>query len=80
MAELQLCLPESIHSKVRKIAQKENISIDQLLVNSISNEIIRYETMSFFAKRAKDFDEADFLAALEEIPQIEPEERDRLEG
>lgn len=79
MFELQLSLPESIHHKVRKIAQKENLSITQLVVNSISNEIIRYETMRFFAKRAQDFDEMEFLAALQEIPQVEPEERDRLD-
>ena len=79
MAELQISLPEAIHHKVKKIARKENMSIDQLLVNSISNEIIRYETMSFFAGRAKDFDEAEFLAALQEIPRVEPEERDKLD-
>ncbi|MFQ5768936.1 MAG: toxin-antitoxin system HicB family antitoxin [bacterium] len=51
MAKLQLRLPESIHNKIRKIAKKEKISINQLLVNSISNEIIRYETMQFFEER-----------------------------
>ncbi|RJQ62458.1 MAG: toxin-antitoxin system HicB family antitoxin [Desulfobacteraceae bacterium] len=78
MAKLQLRLPESIHSKVRKIANKENISINQLLVNSISNEIIRYETMQFFADRSRGFDEQHFLDALKEIPEVEPEEQDRL--
>lgn len=79
MTELQISLPEAIHHKVKKIAQKENLSINQLLVNSVSNEIIRYETMSFFAERAKDFNEAEFLAALQEIPQVEPEANDKLD-
>jgi len=79
MAKLQLRLPESIHNKVRKIAEKEQVSINQLLVNSISNEIIRYETQQFFGDRSKDFNEQDFLDALQEIPAVEPSELDRLE-
>lgn len=79
MTEIQISLPETIHQKAQKIAQRENLSLGQLLVNSVSNEIIRYETMLFFAERAKGFDEAEFLAALQEIPQVEPEEKDKLE-
>lgn len=79
MSELQVSLPEAIHRKAQEIAQKEKLSLQQLLVNSVSNEIIRYETMNFFAARAKDFNEADFLAALQEIPDVEPEEKDKLE-
>jgi hypothetical protein len=78
MSKLQLRLPEAIHNKIRKIAKRENLSINQLLVNSISNEVIRYETMQFFAERARDFNEDDFLAALQEIPEVEPEEYDEL--
>ena len=78
MAKLQLRLPESIHNKVRRIAKKEKLSINQLLVNSISSEIIRYETMKFFEDRSKNFNENDFLDALKEIPEVEPEEQDKF--
>lgn len=78
MSKLQLRLPETIHNKVRKIAKREKLSINQLLVNSISNEIIRYETMQFFTERAKDLDEQDFLDALQEMPAVKPEEHDQL--
>lgn len=78
MAKLQLRLPESIHNKVREIAKKEHVSINQLLVTSVSNEIIRYETMQFFTERASEFNEKDFLDALQEIPAVEPLEEDRV--
>lgn len=48
MSELQVSLPEAIHRKAQEIAQKEKLSLQQLLGNSVSNEIIRYETMNFF--------------------------------
>ncbi len=44
MTKLQLRLPDYIHEKVRRIAKKEKISMNQLLVKSISNEIIRSKT------------------------------------
>lgn len=42
------------------------------------NEVIRDETTKLFADHAQDFNEAEFLAALQEIPAVEPEEEDAL--
>ncbi|MGH1365358.1 MAG: toxin-antitoxin system HicB family antitoxin [Calditrichia bacterium] len=78
MGKLQLRLPDQIHKKVRKIAERESLSINQILVNSISNEIIRYESLRFFEDRSSGFKLDDFLKALEEIPDTEPDKRDRL--
>ena len=58
--------------------ERENLSINQVLVNSISNEIIRYESLRFCEDRKKGFNEQNFLKALEEIPDVEPEEKDML--
>lgn len=44
----------------------------RILENSISNGIMRYETMKFFAEKAKDFSEA-----LEEIIDVPPEDIDK---
>ena len=78
MVKMQLRLPDSIHSKIKKIAFRESVSINQFLVNSISNELIRYETMRFFEERARGFSEQDFLEALNEIPVIPPADNDKL--
>lgn len=50
----------------------------RILMNSISNEIIRYETMRFFEEKAKGFSEQDFLEALKEIPDVPPEDIDKI--
>jgi len=78
MVKMQLRLPDSIHSKIKKIALRESVSINQFLVSSISNELIRYETMRFFEDRAKGFSEPDFLEALNEIPVVPPSDKDKL--
>ena len=77
MVKMQLRLPDSIHSKIKKIALRESMSINQFLVNSISNELIRYETMRFFEAKARGFSEKDFLDALDEIPDVPPEDIDK---
>ncbi|MDZ7341339.1 MAG: toxin-antitoxin system HicB family antitoxin [candidate division KSB1 bacterium] len=78
MVKMQLRLPDSIHSKIKKIALRESVSINQFLVSSISNELIRYETMRFFEEKARGFSEQDFIDALNEIPAVPPTEIDEL--
>ncbi len=78
MVKMQLRLPDSIHSKIKKIAFREGVSINQFLVNSISSELIRYETMRFFEEKARGFSEQDFLDALKEIPVAPPADNDKL--
>lgn len=50
----------------------------RIFVDSISNEIIRFETMKFFKQKAKAFSEQDFLEALNEIPVASPEDIDKI--
>jgi len=47
-------------------------------MNSISDELIRYETLRFFEDRAKSFSEQDFIEALNEIPAVATAEIDKL--
>ena len=61
MGKLQLRLPDQIHKKVRKIAERESLSINQILVNSISNEIIRYESLRIIEDRSSGYQLDDFL-------------------
>ena len=42
------------------------------------NEAICDGTTKFFADHAQDFNEAEFLAAMQEIPTVEPEEEEEL--
>jgi len=78
MNQVQIQLPQSIHEKVVTLARKEGMSLDQFLVNAISNEIIRQETHAFFRQKTASFNESDFMAALAEIPASSPEEIDEI--
>ncbi|MBW8003968.1 MAG: toxin-antitoxin system HicB family antitoxin [Planctomycetes bacterium] len=68
MKTLQVRLPDHIHEKLKDLAKEEGISINNFIVLSISNEVVRQETRDFFKKAASSFDPQIFAEALTAIP------------
>lgn len=50
----------------------------RILMDFISIELIRNETMKFFEEKSKDFSEQNFSEALNEIPIVPPADNDKL--
>ena len=78
MKTMQVRLPDSIHGKVRRLANDEHMSLNQFMVTSISNEVIRHETSDFFRDASARFSEEAFKAALAAVPDVPAKECDRL--
>ena len=78
MANLQLRLPETVHKTAKRIAKTDHISLNQFIVTSVSNELVRHETSSFFNSASEGFDEKAFIRVLRKIPNIEANERDKI--
>ena len=78
IVKLQLRLPDNIHRTAKHFAREQEISLNQFLVTSISNELVRQETRAFFAPIAEEFDESAFREALARVPEVPPDEEDRL--
>ncbi|MBA7547030.1 hypothetical protein ES705_39432 [subsurface metagenome] len=68
MKTIQVRLPDHIHEKVKDLAKDEGISMNNFIVSSISNEVVRQETRDFFKKAASSFDPQVFAEALAAIP------------
>lgn len=77
MVRLQLRLPNDAHRKAKRRARQQEVSLSQFLVTSISNELVRQETMAFFGPIAERFDEDEFRRALAQVPDVAPDEADR---
>jgi hypothetical protein len=67
-----------MHYKVRELAKGEGISLNQFIVTSVSNEVVRQETRDFFCAAASKFDPAAFAEALGAVPDAPAARRDRL--
>jgi hypothetical protein len=78
MKAIQVRIPDTIHHKLKELAKEEGISINNFIVSSISNEVIRQETRDFFKKASAYFNPKDFAEALAAIPDGPVSESDRL--
>ena len=50
MKTMQVRLPENVHSRIARLSREEGVSLNQFIVTSVSNEIVREETRDFFRK------------------------------
>jgi predicted transcriptional regulator len=78
MSTLSLRLPDSLHKKIKEIAKKENISINQFIASAVSEKMTALTTLSYLEERAKNANHQKYLKALAKITDIEPEDFDRL--
>ncbi len=78
MSTLSLRLPESIYERVKEFAKKDGISINQFIASAVSEKISAFATKDYLEIRAKRANQKKYRDALTLIPDIEPEEFDRL--
>jgi hypothetical protein len=74
MGTLSVRLPDSLHLKVRQLAEREGISINQFVATAVAEKLAALITEEYIEKRAK------YEAALAQVPDIEPEVYDRRAG
>lgn len=78
MSALSLRLPESLHEAARKAAEKENVSINQLIATALAEKLSALMTEEYLTERAKRASRKKFERALGKVADIEPTEEDRL--
>jgi predicted transcriptional regulator len=78
MSAISLRLPESLHRRVRKLAEKEGISIDQLITLALAEKISAMMTEEYLGKRAKRGSKRKFQRAMAKVADVEPSKQDRL--
>jgi len=78
MSTLSLSLPNSLHYEVKALAKNEGISINQFISSAVAEKMSALLTEQYLLKRAKQGNEQAFLDAMSKVPDVEPEEKDRL--
>jgi hypothetical protein len=78
MSALSIRLPESLHQRVRELSAREGISINQLIAAALAEKMSAIMTADYLEARARRGTRKKFLAALAQVPDVEPEPRDRL--
>ncbi len=78
MSTINLRLPDSLHKQVRKLAEKESVSINQLITLALAEKLSALMTEEYFKQRAKRGRRKKFERAMAKVPKVEPERYDRL--
>ncbi|MBI4539876.1 MAG: toxin-antitoxin system HicB family antitoxin [Gemmatimonadetes bacterium] len=77
MSAMSLRLPESLHQAAKRLAEREGISVNQLVTSALAEKLAALMTVEYL-ERAKRGSRKKFLAAMARVPDVEPEPRDRL--
>jgi hypothetical protein len=78
MSALSLRLPNSLHERARELARREGISINQLVSAALAEKMSALLTEEYLEARARRGSRERFDAALAQVPDVEPDEDDRL--
>jgi predicted transcriptional regulator len=78
MSTISLRLPDSLHKQVRKLAEKEKVSINQLITLALAEKLSALMTEDYLEERARRGNRKKFQRAMSKVPKVKPEEHDRL--
>jgi predicted transcriptional regulator len=78
MSTISLRLPDSLHKQVRKLAEQESVSINQLITLALAEKLSALITEEYLDKRAERGNRKKFERAMAKVPKVKPEEHDRL--
>ena len=77
MSALSLRLPHSLHERVRDLARREGISINQFVATALAEKLSALLTQEYLEARGKRGRRSRYLDALGKVPAGEPELEDR---
>jgi hypothetical protein len=78
MKTMSLRMPDYLKNAVNDICANEKISLNQFILNALSEKVSALQTLDIIEQRAKRASKESFLDALSKVPSIEPDEKDRL--
>lgn len=77
MTTIKAEVPDSLYQQVIALAQRENVSIEQLVTMALAAQVSALLTRDYLGK-ANQGDWEKFQQVLAKVPDVEPEEYDRL--
>lgn len=78
MSTLSVRLPESLHRKIKELAEKEGVSMNQFITLAVSEKMSALLTIDYLKDRADKASKQKFENIMNQVPDVEPEEYDKL--
>jgi predicted transcriptional regulator len=71
-------LPKYLHREIKKLAEEEGISMNQFIATAAAEKVSSLKTVEYLEERAERGSREKFERVLSKVPDVEPEERDKL--
>jgi hypothetical protein len=78
MSTLSFTLPDSLHEEIELIAKNEGISVEQFISSAVAEKMSALLTEKYLIERARRGDAQSFFEAMSKVPDVEPEQEDKL--
>ena len=78
MSTINVQLPNSLHTYLQELAKREGVSVEQFISTAVAEKMAALMTETYLAERAKRGSRAKYDEALAQVPDVEPEEYDKL--
>lgn len=75
---MSIRLPDSLHRNARAFAEREGVSVNQLVATALAEKLAALGAEDFLKSRAARGSRAKFDRALALVPDVRPEEGDSL--
>lgn len=80
MATLSLRLPDSLHRHLKELAEREKVSINQLISTAVAEKMSALMTVDYLEGLARGGSREAFEAVLAKVPDTESDPWDRWAG
>lgn len=71
---VNVSVPEELYKKAAEIAEARHVSVDEVFVSAFAEQVTQWERLQQRASRGR---REKFLAVLDKVPDVEPEDCDR---
>jgi hypothetical protein len=78
MSTLSLRLPESLHQKVRELAERDDVSINQFIATAVAEKAAALLTVDYLEERGRRANVELIDRILARVPDAPPEPGDEL--
>jgi hypothetical protein len=78
MSAVQITLPESLRKRAAELAADDGVSLDQFISTALAEKVAVLDADKYIQERAARGSREKFERVLAKVPDVEPEEHDRL--
>jgi len=78
MSTVSVRLPDSIYKKIKEVAERDGISVDQFLASAAAEKLAAFLSDDYLEQRARQGSREAFERVLAKVPAVPPDPGDEI--